>query len=132
MDPLLRLVLYTAMLTWLTLLGAALIRAQAWTPRGLQLSFGNRDDLDPPTPLAGRAARTAVNTLENLVLFTAVALVAHATVPGSERVLLGARIFFYSRILYVPLYVGGVKYVRSLTWTISIAGLAMMIAEALG
>ena len=72
MTPTLKLVIYMALLTWLTLLAASLIRARAWTFAGTMIAFGNRDNLPAATALAGRAERTARNTLENFVLFAAI------------------------------------------------------------
>lgn len=127
MTSTLTLVIYMAILTWLTLLAASLIRAKAWTFAGTMIAFGNRDNLPDPSPWAGRAARTAQNTLENFVLFAAIALVAHAAGAVSPRVATGAQIFFWSRVLYVPVYYVGIAYLRTAVWLASIVGLAIMV-----
>jgi uncharacterized MAPEG superfamily protein len=95
------------------------------------LAFGNRDDFPQPSPLAGRAERTARNTLENFVLFAAIALVAQAAATPSPRVLLGAQVFFWSRIAYIPVYYAGIKYLRTAVWAASIVGLGMMVSALL-
>ncbi|MGM9482079.1 MAPEG family protein [Roseateles sp. NT4] len=127
MPKLLSLVVCMTLLTWLTVLVASLIRAKAWTPKGLMLAFGNRDNLPEATPLAGRAQRAAANSLENLLFFAALALVAQAAGATNERVLLGAQVFLWARVIYVPVYVIGVPFVRTGVWTVSIVGLAMMV-----
>lgn len=126
MTKLLSLVVYMAAVTWLLLLAASLIRARGWTLEGTLLAMGNRDNLPAATPFAGRADRTARNTLENFALFAALALVAHASGTQAPRVLLGAEIFFWSRLVYVAVYYLGIPYLRTAVWAAGIAGLAMM------
>ena len=43
----------------------------------------------------------------------------------------GATLFFWSRVLYVPVYYAGVVYLRTLVWLASIVGLAMMVLALL-
>ena len=128
---LLSLVVYLAAITWLLLLAASLIRANGWTPAGMKVAMGNRDNLPEATPFAGRADRTARNTLENFVLFAALALVAHVSGVQSPRVLLGAEIFFWSRLLFIAVYYIGIPYLRTIVWTVGFAGLAMMASALL-
>ena len=127
MPKLLSLVVCMAVLTWLTVVVASLIRARAWTPRGLMLAFGNRDNLPPASPLAGRAERAAANTFENLLFFAVLGLAAQAAGATGERVLLGAEIFLWARVVYLPVYVIGVPFLRTGVWAVSIVGLAMML-----
>lgn len=127
MPKLLSLVICMTLLTWLTVLVASLIRAKAWTPKGLMLAFGNRDNLPEATPLAGRAQRAAANSLENLLFFAALALVAQVAGATNERVLLGAQVFLWARLIYLPVYVAGIPFLRTGVWTVSIVGLAMMV-----
>ena len=131
MTPTLTLVVYMAILTLLTLLAASLIRAKGWTPAGMMIAFGNRDNLPDATALSGRAARTAQNTLEGFLLFAAIALVAHAAGVASPRVALGAQVFFWARVVYIPVYYAGIIYLRTAVWTVSIIGMAMMVSAML-
>src|ERR1043165_4972006 len=114
----LRLLTYSVVLTWLMLLSASLLRARAWTPPGMVVAFGNRDDVPEPSPLAGRADRAARNMVENLVMFAALVCVANLLRLPSERLELGARLFFYARVLYFPVYLAGIKYLRTAVWTV--------------
>ena len=131
MDRTLTLVIYMAVLTWLTLLIAGLIRSRAWTFQGTMIALGNRDNLPQATPFAGRAERTARNTAENFMLFAAIALVAHAAGATSPRVAMGAEIFFWSRLLFIPIYYAGIIYLRTAVWLVSIIGLGMMLSGIL-
>ena len=127
MTPLLWIVVKMGIVTWLALLLASLMRAKGWTLPGLLLALGNRDNLPAPSDMAGRASRASVNTLEAFVLFAPLALVAHATATANPHVLLGAQIFFWSRLAYLAVYVAGIAYLRTLVWGVSYAGLIMMI-----
>jgi uncharacterized MAPEG superfamily protein len=65
------------------------------------------------------------------VLFAAIALVAHAAAVDHTKVALGAQVFFWARVAYLPVYYAGIAYVRTAVWVVSIIGLAMMIAAIL-
>jgi len=99
MTPLLQLVAYTTVLTWVSIMAAAALRNREWTREGMKVGLSNHDHLPEATPLGGRAVRAATNTLENFVLFTALALTAHAAGRDAEATL-GAQVFFWSRIVY--------------------------------
>jgi len=131
MNRTLTLVAYMAIVTWITLLAASLIRAKAWTLPGTKIALGNRDNLPEATPLAGRAERTAKNTLENFVLFAAIALVAQAAGNTNPRIVTGAELFFWARLVYIPVYYAGVTYLRTAVWLVSIVGLALMVLAIL-
>ena len=57
-------------------------------------------------------------------------LIAHVANKESEITALGAQIYFWARVAYVPLYAWGVRHLRSLAWLVSIVGLGM-IAQAI-
>lgn len=122
----LSLVVYMAFITWLSLLLASLIRAKGWTLSGMVIAMGNRDKLPDASPLAGRADRTARNTAEAFLLFAALAVVAHVSGVQSPQIALGAELFFWSRVLYIPVYYAGIPYLRTVIWTVGMVGLAMM------
>lgn len=130
MNRLLTLVACMAVLTWLLLMLASLIRVKAWTLPGMLLAFGNRESLPEATEFAGRADRTARNTLEAMVLFTAVAFVVHASATTSPLALTGAQVFFWARLAYVPVYYLGIAFLRTAVWTVGVVGLGMMLLAA--
>lgn len=126
MTTLLQLVVYMTVLTWVSIMAGAFLRNREWTLDGMRLGLSNRDSLPEPTPLGGRAVRAASNTIENFVLFAALALTAHVAGLGDEATL-GAQVFFWARVAYLPIYWAGITYVRSLVWGVGLAGLAMMV-----
>ncbi len=126
MTTLLELVAYLAVLTWFSIMAAAFLRNRVWTLEGMKFGLGNRDNPRETSPLGGRAVRASANTLENFVLFAALALTAHAAGKGDEATL-GAQVFFWARVVYLPVYWAGITYLRSLVWVVGTAGLAMML-----
>ncbi len=91
---------------------------------GLKWNTGARDEVMPPLgPVAGRLRRAQNNLFETLPLFVGAVLVAH--VAGRENVVtaMGAQVYFWGRVVYVPLYAFGIRQVRSFVWLVSTAGL---------
>jgi uncharacterized MAPEG superfamily protein len=126
MTSLLELVVYTSVLTFVSIMLGAVLRNREWTSEGLKAALSNRDQLPEATPLGGRAQRAAGNSIEAAVLFTPLALAAHGAGLGAEA-LLGAQVFFWARVVYLPVYLFGIVYLRSLVWGVGVAGLAMMV-----
>jgi uncharacterized MAPEG superfamily protein len=96
---------------------------------GLDWNAGPRDgDAKPKGALAGRAERASLNFRETypafVFLILALALIGESTWVG----LAGAWLWFIARIVYYPLYLGGVPYIRSLVWLVALIGLLMMAA----
>jgi uncharacterized MAPEG superfamily protein len=116
----------SAILAWLMLLVASLLRSKGWTPHGRRVAFGNRDDVPPPTPLAGRADRAAKNMLESLAIFTALLAAAHFAGKANAQVQLGANLFFWARLAYWPVYLAGIIYLRTAVWFIAVIGMALV------
>jgi uncharacterized MAPEG superfamily protein len=129
-TTLLQLVVWMTVLTFVSIMAAAFLRNREWTPEGMKLGLSNRDNLPEPTPLGSRAVRAASNTQENFMLFVALALTAHA-VGADQQATLGAQVFFWARLVYLPIYWAGITYVRSLVWGVGTAGLAMMVSAIL-
>ena len=119
---------WSGILTFLMLLVASGICAKAWTPPGAQIAFGNREGVPLPLGLAGRADRAARNMIEAMVVFTALVLAAH--IAGKEsQAAFGATIFFWARVVYWPVYLAGIIYLRTLVWFVGVLGLILIIRE---
>ncbi len=129
--PVLYFLLASVLLYWVMLLFASLYHVKGWTWPGMLLAFGSRDKLPDRTLTMARADRAAKNMGENLIIFTAVALTAVVAGAAREQTTLGAQIFFYSRVIYWPLYLSGVAYFRTLIWAISLAGIALIALASL-
>ena len=130
MTALLELTVYFTIWTLLIVVVGAAIRNQEWTKAGRDIGLGNRDNLQEATPMGGRAERAAKNSIEAAVFFVPLALVANAAGMDAE-VMLGAQIAFWARIAYVPIYIAGIKYLRSLVWIVGVVGYGMMVSAML-
>jgi uncharacterized MAPEG superfamily protein len=127
----LEMLLASALLAWFMLLTASLLRTHAYRLQGWAIAFGNRHDVPEATPLVGRADRASRNMVENLVIFTAVLGAARLSGVHDAKVDLGAKIFFWSRMVYFPVYLAGIPYLRTAIWCISLVGLAVIAGAAL-
>jgi uncharacterized MAPEG superfamily protein len=121
---------WSGILTFLMLLAASLIRAEAWTPPGFLVALGNRENLPAPVGLAGRADRAARNMLEAMVLLAAAVLAAHIAGKASQAAT-GATIFFWARLVFWPVYLAGIVYLRTAVWFVGVIGLILIINKAL-
>ena len=100
--------------------------------RGLPWGAGNRDEPAPPmSKMGGRIERAFRNFLETFVFFAAAVLMANAMGKHSPMSVLGAQIYFWARLVYVPVYAAGIPGLRTLIWGVSIAGLVMVLLAAL-
>lgn len=100
--------------------------------RGTNWNAGPRDGEAKPLGLhAGRAERALRNFLETYPAFVALALglAVSGRVGGIGAV--GAGLWFAARLAYIPLYLLGVPYVRSLAWLASLLGLLLMLIRFL-
>jgi uncharacterized MAPEG superfamily protein len=93
---------------------------------------GPRDEQKPVGVLAGRAQRTFDNFKETYPVFIALALALSVTGRGGGLADTGAWLWFAARIVYIPLYLAGVPWLRSLTFGVSAVGLVMMLVRLLG
>lgn len=102
------------------LLGAALMTQQ----RGLKWNTGARDgEARPLTGVAARVDRALRNFLETFPFFAAAVLAVVLTQRANADTALGAQLYFWARLAYVPLYAAGIRYLRTLVWAVSIWGL---------
>ena len=94
--------------------------------RGAAFNAGPRDDPKPLGRIAARAERAFANYKETWPVFAALALGLAVTSRSGGLAATGAWIWLAARVVYLPLYVLGVPYLRSLCWAVAAAGLVMM------
>jgi len=125
----LTLLAWTLVLALVHILAFDVVRTRQY---GLNWNTGARDAAMPPlSPLAARLGRAQANLFESLPLFAAAVLIAHVAGVHSGRTVLGAQLYFWARLVYLPLYAFGVPQVRSLVWLVSLAGLLLIVLALL-
>lgn len=95
--------------------------------KGIGWALGPQDENRDQSVVAGRIQRALRNYLETLPAFIALALTLAVTELGNATSALGAAVWFWARVAYVPAYTSGIPLVRSVAFFASLAGLTMMI-----
>ena len=119
------------MLTLSVVLGIVQILAAshaASLQRGYRWTASPRDEkMEPLRGVAGRLDRALRNFLETFPLFAAVIVVAHLTATHNALTEWGAKLYFWGRLTYVPLYVAGVPLIHSLVWNVATIGIVLVM-----
>jgi uncharacterized MAPEG superfamily protein len=119
------------MLGWSIFLGLAYIfiaAGLATAQRGLKWNASNRDgEFKPLTGVAARAARANGNFLETFGFFAAAVLAVVLAKQNTEHTALGAQLYFWARAAYLPIYLVGVPYLRTVVWAVSLWGMLQVL-----
>jgi uncharacterized MAPEG superfamily protein len=119
------------MLFWAIALGIVqllLATMASVSGRGLPWGVGPRDEGCPPIGKFGaRLDRAYKNFLETFPFFAAAILLGHALDKHSANSALGAQIYLWARMLYVPAYVLAIPFTRTIIWVASLVGIAMVL-----
>ena len=128
MQPELNLLVWSVVLMFVQMLIAV---GGATLQVGLPALAGNREGLPEIKGWAGRAMRAHQNMLQNIVLFTALVIVAVLTNRTNSMTLLGAQLFFWARLVYAFVYLAGIPWVRTGVWLVSVIGLIMIFLQVI-
>lgn len=121
----LRMLSYSIILGLVHVFAAAILSSHQ---RGLKWNAGNRDgEARPLTGAAARAARANANFFETFPLFAAAALAVVLAGRQTAHTALGAYLYFLGRLLYLPVYVVGIPYLRTLIWAITLWGMLQVV-----
>ena len=126
-------------LAWSIVLGFAQISVTTMMItkiRGPAWNVSARDEKQAElTGVTGRLDRATQNFKETFPFFVAAVVISEfvSRATGKENHLsaIGAHIYFWSRVIYVPLYAAGVPVVRTFVWTASIVGILMVLSTAI-
>jgi uncharacterized MAPEG superfamily protein len=122
-------------LGWSVILGLAhvfIAAGLATRQRGRKWNAGNRDgEPNPLTGIAARASRANHNFLETFAFFAAAVLAVVLARQNTPHTALGAQLYFWARAAYLPVYLIGVPYLRTLVWAISLGGLLLVLGGLL-
>lgn len=119
------------MLAWAVLLGMVHLFAASTAvtrERGTAWNASARDGQPPPVkPLTGRLQRAQSNFMETFPFFAAAVLAVVLTERQDGNTALAVQLYFWARVVYLPLYAAGVPYLRSLVWLVSLVGIGMLV-----
>ena len=100
--------------------------------RGMPWAMGPRDGEWPAVGTVGaRLDRAWKNFLETFPLFVAAVLIEAQVPQDSEVAALGAQLYFWGRVAFLPIYAIGLPFVRTAAWTVSLAGIVMVLLAAM-
>ncbi len=111
-------------LTWITAFTALM-----WIPyilnmimvRGLLDAVGYPENPEPMAPWAERMKAAHYNAAENLVVFAALVLIAHAAGIHNEATVLAAAVYFWARVIHFVAYTFRIPWVRTLAFVVGFA-----------
>jgi uncharacterized MAPEG superfamily protein len=100
--------------------------------RGMPWAMGPRDEGWPEIGKVGsRLERAWKNFLETFPIFAAAILVEASAGHGSALAPMGAALYFWGRVAFLPVYALGLPVVRTLVWTVSLIGIVLVLAACL-
>jgi uncharacterized MAPEG superfamily protein len=123
------------MLCWAVVLGLVqlvIATSMAAKDQGLPYNLTPRDLPPPPVSVVtGRLQRAFGNFRETFVYFATAVVVVSLLNKTNAHTALGAQLYFWARVAYVPVYAAGVPVVRTVIWAASIVGLVMVLQGAI-
>ena len=122
------------MLCWSIVLGLVqllLATTTAALQQGIVYNMSSRDLPAPPVGrVAARLLRAFRNFLETFPLFAAAVLAIALLGRHDDLSAAGEQVYFWARVLYVPVYAAGVPVARTMIWAVSIFGLILVLLAA--
>ena len=95
---------------------------------GRKWNVSARDDALPEADvLTGRTMRAQANFQETFPIAIVALLGVVVADRTSQWTAIGGWIWLAARVIYLPLYAAGVPVIRTVVWTISAIGLAMVL-----
>ncbi len=121
-------------LTWVTALSAVM-----WLPyilnmivvRGLGNAVGYPENAPPLAAWAQRMKAAHYNSVENLVVFATLVLVADAAGISTDTTVLACEIYFWARLIHLISYTFAIPWVRTLSFAIGWASTIALLIQIL-
>lgn len=119
-----------ALLAWSVVLGLvhAVATGQFTTlQHGIGYGLSPRDEKKPLTGVGARVERAFANYMQTFPFFAAAVLVAHVAGRHSGLTVIGAQLYFWARLVYVPLYAAGIPVARTVAYLVSLLGIGLIL-----
>ena len=97
--------------------------------RGLIDAVGYPENPPPMADWAERMKKAHYNSVENLVLFTTLVLVAHAAGISNETTVLVCKVYFWARVVHLVSYTMGIPWVRTLAFVVGWFSCVALLVE---
>jgi len=96
---------------------------------GQPWGISNRDESVPSAGFAGRAKRAYMNLVEQLLVFAAIAIPAHAAGIHTGLTVLAAQLFLAGRVAHAIIYLAGWTFIsiRTIAWLVALVGTGIYI-----
>jgi len=115
----------TPELKWLAL--TAVLTALMWIPyilnlisvRGMMGAMGYPQDPEPMAEWASRLKQAHYNSVENLVVFGILVIVAHLADIHTSWTVTACIVYFWARLVYAFIYAMGIAVARTLVFAVS-------------
>jgi uncharacterized MAPEG superfamily protein len=107
---------YVTALTGILWVPCILDRIAVW---GLNNTVGYPQDPKPQSPWARRLMKAHANAVENLVVFAALILAAHAAGVSTPVTATAAIVYFWARVVHVLAYTFAIPWVRTLAFAVA-------------
>ena len=128
----------TAELKTLTIV--ALMTGLMWIPyilnlvmvRGLANAVGYPENPAPLAPWAQRLKAAHANAVENLVVFAALILAAHATGVSNDATITCATVYLWARVVHALAYTFAIPWVRTLAFVVGVGANVCIAEQILG
>jgi len=111
----------------MSLVWVAALQMVMWIPyilnliavRGVVNAVGYPENPPPMAPWAQRMKAAHYNSVENLVVFAALVLVANAAGISNESTVLACQVYFWARLAHLLLYTFAVPWGRTLSFAVA-------------
>ena len=118
------------LLAWAVVLGLvhAVATGQFTTlQHGLRYGLSPRDEPKSLTGIGARIQRAFANYMQTFPFFAAAVLMAHVAGRHSWLTITGAQLYFWSRLIYVPLYAAGIPVARTVAFVLALIGIILIL-----
>lgn len=121
-------------LTWVAALSAVM-----WVPyvvntiavRGLVTTVGYPDNPAPLADWAQRMKAAHYNSVENLVVFATLVLVANAADISTNVTVLACEIYFWARLVHLLSFTFAIPWVRTLSFAVGWVSMVALLIQVL-
>jgi uncharacterized MAPEG superfamily protein len=121
-------------LTWVAALSAII-----WVPymlntiavRGLVTAVGYPDNPAPLADWAQRMKAAHYNSVENLVVFATLVLVANAAGTSTDITVLACEIYFWARLVHLLSFTCAIPWVRTLSFAVGWMSMVALLIQML-